>query len=141
MFLYPVFAVNNRNSQEQPDEDGANQDVKPKIRNSKEKKPKKSVDSGIGESLDISDDAIIRLMMSQGKSENQAKSAVALLKLLQIGPLERHRILSDPDGVVHFICYFGSLMPFFMLVIAILVLIIAEIYDIFYDEEYLNSFD
>lgn len=92
-----------------------------------------SLAENVTETLDFSDEAIIRLMMSQGKSKNQAKSALAVLKLLQISPPERHRILSEPDHVVHFVCCFGSLIPLFIVLIAILLLIIVEIYDVFFD--------
>lgn len=79
---------------------------------------------------DISDGAIIRLMMTQGRSEKQAECAVNLLKIFKYGLEERYRILSDSSSNIHRFCYFGSLIPIVLLVLAVLVLIGGIIYQV-----------
>lgn len=81
---------------------------------------------------DISDEAIIRVMLTQGKSENQARCALDLLKRLEYTQAERFEMLSDPNCNIHLITYFGSLIPVFFLALAVAVVILAALYEVFF---------
>lgn len=81
---------------------------------------------------DISDEAIIRVMLTQGKSENQARCALDLLKRLEYNQAERFEMLSDPNCNVHLISIFGSLTPVFVLSLAVAVVIFAALYEVFF---------
>lgn len=71
--------------------------------------------------VDFSDTAVVILLMSQGKTKNQAESAINLLKTFRYDPKERHRILSNKNSFVHTICYFGSVWPPILIIGSILV--------------------
>lgn len=90
----------------------------------------KNVKASADTNDDISDEAVIQLLMTQGRTEKQAECAVNLLKMFKYGLQERYQILSDSNSKIHRLCYFGSLIPIVVLVLAVLILIGGVIYQV-----------
>lgn len=82
---------------------------------------------------DFSDESLIKLMMSKGKTQHQADCSLALLRYNGYNDEERYRIMNDPKNYIHLLSYFGCVWPSIAIIFVLILIAVGLIMKLYYD--------